>query len=72
MNLTITESKPITRKQGGVLSPYLLTRYVRDVIANIVQSCTGCAIGSVFTNCHCKRAKTVIVKLSLVHYLGSV
>ena len=37
-------------KQGGVLSPYLFTRYVRDIIANIVQSCTGCAIGNVFTN----------------------
>ena len=37
-------------KQGGVLSPYLFTRYVRDIIANIAQSCIGCAIGSVFTN----------------------
>ena len=27
-------------KQGGVLSPYLFTRYVRDIVANIVQSCT--------------------------------
>ena len=27
-------------KQGGVLSPYLFTRYVRDITANIVQSCT--------------------------------
>ena len=37
-------------KQGGVLSPYLFTRYVRDLIKRIAGCGIGYAIGNVFMN----------------------
>ena len=37
-------------KQGGVLSPYLFSRYVRELIAGINTSGSGCNIGGKFYN----------------------
>jgi len=37
-------------RQGGVLSPYLFTRYVRPLISIISQSRIGCNIASLFVN----------------------
>ena len=37
-------------RQGGILSTYLFTRYIRELIAAIVQSNIGCNIGGVFCN----------------------
>ena len=37
-------------KQGGVLSTYLLTRFVRQLISAISQSRLGCNVGGMFTN----------------------
>ena len=37
-------------RQGGVLSPYLFTRYVRPLISIISQSRIGCNIGGLFVN----------------------
>jgi exonuclease III len=37
-------------RQGGVLSPYLFTRYVRDLLKTVNSSCIGCSIGGIFVN----------------------
>ena len=37
-------------RQGGLLSPYFFTRYIRELILNIVQSNVGCNIGGIFYN----------------------
>jgi len=37
-------------KQGGVLSPYLFTRYIVDLITDVGLSNTGCRIGNMPTN----------------------
>jgi len=37
-------------RQGGVLSPYLFTRFVRPLIAAITQRKLGCNIGGLFVN----------------------
>ena len=37
-------------RQGGILSPYFFTRYIRELICAIVQSNIGCNIGGVFFN----------------------
>jgi Reverse transcriptase (RNA-dependent DNA polymerase) len=37
-------------RQGGILSLYLLTRYIRELVAATVQSNIGCNIGGVFCN----------------------
>jgi hypothetical protein len=37
-------------RQGGVLSPYFFTRYIRELICAIVQSKVGCNIGGMFYN----------------------
>jgi len=37
-------------RQGGVLSPYLFTRFVRPLISAISQSRLGCNIGGMFVN----------------------
>ena len=37
-------------KQGGVLSPYLFTRYLSQLITEICLSKAGCKIGSMPTN----------------------
>jgi len=37
-------------RQGGVLSPYLFTRFVRPLISAISQSKMGCNIGGLFVN----------------------
>ena len=37
-------------KQGGVLSPYLFSRYIRELIAGINSSSIGCNIGGRFYN----------------------
>ena len=36
--------------QGGILSPYLFTRYIRELVCTIVQSNIGCNIGGLFYN----------------------
>ena len=37
-------------KQGGVLSPYLFTYYVRDIISSIVNCGVGCHVGEYCMN----------------------
>jgi len=37
-------------RQGGILSPYLFTRYIRELICTIAQSNVGCNIGGLFYN----------------------
>ena len=37
-------------RQGGILSPYLFSRYVRDLLDEVVQSRCGCCIGDVMLN----------------------
>jgi len=37
-------------RQGGVLSPYLFTRFVRPLISAISQSKLGCNVGGLFVN----------------------
>ena len=37
-------------RQGGVLSPYLFTRYVRPLISSLSSSRLGCNIGGLFVN----------------------
>jgi hypothetical protein len=37
-------------RQGGILSPYLFTRYIRELICAVVHSNIGCNIGGVFYN----------------------
>ena len=37
-------------KQGSVLSPCFFTRYIREVLSNIVNSNVGCNLGGTFVN----------------------
>jgi len=37
-------------RQGGVLSPYLFSRYIRDLIAAVVNSGIGCKLGNQLLN----------------------
>ena len=37
-------------RQGGVLSPCLFSRYVREIIAGVISSNVGCNIGDTFFN----------------------
>jgi len=37
-------------RRGGVLSPYLFTRYIRDMLSSIVNSDIWCSIGNKFIN----------------------
>jgi len=37
-------------RQGGVLSPYLFTRYIREILGAIVDSGIGCSIGGMLIN----------------------
>src|SRR5664279_3810981 len=37
-------------RQGGVLSPMLFARYIRDLVQGISTTGTGCNIGGVFYN----------------------
>jgi len=37
-------------KEGGVLSPFLFTRYVRPLITAVVQRRIGCNVGGLFVN----------------------
>jgi Reverse transcriptase (RNA-dependent DNA polymerase) len=37
-------------RQGGVLSPYLLTLYIRDLLSEIESSKIGCNLGGMFIN----------------------
>ena len=37
-------------RQGGLLSPYFFTRYIRELLLAIVQSNIGCNIGGIFYN----------------------
>jgi Reverse transcriptase (RNA-dependent DNA polymerase) len=37
-------------RQGGLLSPYFFTRYIRELICSVAQSGVGCNLGGVFYN----------------------
>jgi endonuclease/exonuclease/phosphatase family metal-dependent hydrolase len=37
-------------RQGGVLSPWLFARYIRDLLSEVVRSKVGCNIGGMFVN----------------------
>lgn len=37
-------------RQGGVLSPFLFNRYIRDMLSEIACSMVGCNVGGVFIN----------------------
>jgi len=36
--------------QGGVLTPYFFSRYIRDLIADIANSDVGCKLSGHFVN----------------------
>jgi len=38
------------RRQGGVLSPYLFSRYIRGLIQSIASSHVGCSISDIMAN----------------------
>lgn len=40
----------IGTRQGGILSPTLFSRYIRDLLAEITQLHVGCNIGGLFVN----------------------
>ena len=48
---TVFSKFPINNgtKQGGVLSPYLFTRYVRNLLTSVAECNIGCRVGGVFT-----------------------
>ena len=37
-------------RQGGILSPYLFSRYIRELLSELVQTGCGCCIGGVMLN----------------------
>ena len=37
-------------RQGGVLSPYFFSRYIRDLIVGIANSGVGCKLSGHFVN----------------------
>jgi len=37
-------------RQGGILSPYLFTRYIRELLCSIINTRTGCNIGGMMLN----------------------
>jgi len=37
-------------RQGGVLSPWLFARYLRDLLSQVVTSRVGCNMGGMFVN----------------------
>ena len=37
-------------RQGGILSPYLFTFYIRDLLDKLVNTRIGCNIGGIFFN----------------------
>ena len=37
-------------RQGSILSPYLFTRYLRELIASMVQCAIGCNVGGTYVN----------------------
>ena len=37
-------------RQGGILSPYFFTRYIRELIAEVSGCNVGCNIGGIFCN----------------------
>ena len=37
-------------RQGGVLSPFMVSRYIRDMLCELVEADAGCNIGGVFIN----------------------
>ena len=37
-------------RQGGVLSPYLFNRYIRDMLVELESTQEGCNIGGMFVN----------------------
>ena len=61
-------------RQGGLLSPYLFTRYIRDMIRVVVNSNVGCIIGGQTinllayagyrTHCTIMEGSSMFVKLS--------
>ena len=50
--ITVSSKFPTNNgtKQGGVLSPYLFTRYVRNSLTSVAECGIGCCVGDVFTN----------------------
>jgi hypothetical protein len=37
-------------RQGGVLSPYLFTRYIRELLVDLQSTQSGCNVGDMFIN----------------------
>ena len=48
--ITLSSKFPINNgtKQGGVLSPYLFTRYVRSLLTSVAECGIGCCVGGVY------------------------
>lgn len=51
-NLTVSVAFTVSNgtRQGGVLSPYLFSRYIRDLLHDLQSAQLGCNIGGIFTN----------------------
>ena len=47
--------------QGGVLTPYFFSRYIRDLIAGIANSDVGCKLSGHFVNILAYADDTVLI-----------
>jgi len=56
-------------RQGGILSPYFFTRYVRELIGAIVHSYIGCNVGGVFYNILAYADDVLLALQSLINLL---
>jgi hypothetical protein len=46
----LLRTRTLSTRQGGVLSPKLFARYIRELLTDIVNSGVGCNVGGVILN----------------------
>ena len=51
-------------RQGGVLSPWLFARYIRDLLKEVVTSRIGCNTGGLFINILAYADDIVLTRMS--------